>query len=1245
MKSRFLLLCLCLGVLAAVALAVSAAAADPEVIPGTGPTLPNPILFVTQPPIRHDFTTIGSTFGNHLAGIQEVGRGGDLWIRYADGSLKNLTAAAGYGSTAADGFQGANAIAVRDPDVYWDGTKAVFSMVIGAPTRQYDYKTYFWQLYEITGLGPGDTPAITKVPNQPANFNNVQPVYGSDDRIIFVSDRPRNGAAHLYPQRDEYELAPTNTGLWGLDPASGDLRLLNHAPSGDFTPLLDSFGRIVFTQWDHLQRDQQADGDANYGTGQNCDGGNRYGTFNYASEAANAAYNLNDRAEIFPEPRSCRGDLLAGTNLAGHSFNHFFPWTILEDGTGGEILAHLGRHELHGYIPASITGDANVFDFYGQLSRFNPNSIQNFFHIAEDPSSPGRYYGIDAPEFGTHGSGQVVRLDAPPSASADHIAVTFVTHRDTFGTSATANHSGRYRDPLALAGGQLIASHTTATGEESGSGSPLNSSYGFRLKTLSQSGNGYWAADQALTPGISKTLRYWSPDNEVTYSGPLWELNAVEVRPRARPARQEPAVPGPEQQVFAQAGVAVADLQAYLRANDLALLVTRDTTTRDDFDRQQPFNLRLAGGSHQTTGAAGTIYDIAFLQIFQGDQLRGWTGCCGSQPLPGRRVLAQHLHDPAAIAANPAPAGAPPGSAALATDGSVAAFVPARRALTWQLTDAQGAGVVRERYWISFQPGEIRVCTSCHGLSEFDQAGQSAPSNPPQALLQLLTHWKTQNGGPPTPTPTSTTGVPPATPTPTAAASASPTRTPTRTPSATPTLAPTSTPTRPAASGSPQIAGCTVFPADNIWNTPVDALPLDPNSTAYINTIGADLTLKADFGSGLWEGGPIGIPFTIVPGNQPRVAVSFEYAGESDPGPYPIPPNPPIEGGPNGSGDRHVLVLDRDNCVLYELYAAYPQTDGSWQAGSGAIFDLGSHALRPEGWTSADAAGLPIVPGLVRREEVLSGEIKHALRFTAPQTRRAFVWPGRHFASSLTGTQYPPMGQRFRLQASYDISSFAPEVQVILRAMKKYGLILADNGSAWYVSGAPDEGWDNDLLRQLQQVPGSAFEAVDASSLLINRDSGQARSGPGPTATPTRTPRPPTATPSATPRVSPTRTATATRTLTRAPTRTPTPGAVGISGIVRAEGSGLPLTGIRVTAYQRTSSGWAQVVTTSTKSTGGYLLANLAPGTYRLRFRDANAIYRTEFYNNVATVGKGTDVVVNAGRVTGGIDAALALAP
>ena len=287
------------------------------------------------------------------------------------------------------------------------------------------------------------------------------------------------------------------------------------------------------------------------------------------------------------------------------------------------------------------------------------------------------------------------------------------------------------------------------------------------------------------------------------------------------------------------------------------------------------------------------------------------------------------------------------------------------------------------------------------------------------------------------------------------------------------------------------IDGCQVFPTNNIWNVPVDSLPLDSNSTTYVNTIGAGAFAHADFGSGLWDGGPIGIPFVAVSGTQTFVSVTFDYSDESDPGPYPIPSDAPIEGGPQSSGDRHVLVLDQDRCVLYELYDAHPQSGGSWHAGSGAIYDFNSNALRPAGWTSADAAGLPILPGLVRYDEVAGGEIRHAIRFTVPQTRNTYVWPARHQASSLTGSQYPPMGQRFRLKASFDISSFSPEVQVILTALKKYGMILADNGSSWYLSGVPDDRWNNDDLHEFGQIPGNAFEAVDVSSLMVDPDSGQ----------------------------------------------------------------------------------------------------------------------------------------------------------
>jgi hypothetical protein len=233
-----------------------------------------------------------------------------------------------------------------------------------------------------------------------------------------------------------------------------------------------------------------------------------------------------------------------------------------------------------------------------------------------------------------------------------------------------------------------------------------------------------------------------------------------------------------------------------------------------------------------------------------------------------------------------------------------------------------------------------------------------------------------------------------------------------------------------------------------------------------------------------------------VPDAQAPVPIEFStdgYPDESDPGPFPIPPDAPIEGGPNSTGDRHVLVLEQNTCILYELYHAWPNGNGSWTVDSSAVFDLRSHALRPDGWTSADAAGLPILPGLVRREEVEAGVINHAIRFTVPQTRRAYVWPARHFASNSNDPTLPPMGQRFRLRADFDISPFSRDNQIILTALKTYGMILADNGSAWYISGAPHERWDDDDLQELGQVRGADFEAVDQSGLMLNANSGQVR--------------------------------------------------------------------------------------------------------------------------------------------------------
>ncbi|HEY3185296.1 MAG TPA: hypothetical protein VGJ77_20810 [Gaiellaceae bacterium] len=282
----------------------------------------------------------------------------------------------------------------------------------------------------------------------------------------------------------------------------------------------------------------------------------------------------------------------------------------------------------------------------------------------------------------------------------------------------------------------------------------------------------------------------------------------------------------------------------------------------------------------------------------------------------------------------------------------------------------------------------------------------------------------------------------------------------------------------------PRVGGCPVFPATNVWNRPVDRLPVAKDSATLIRSIGLDATVHADFGSGLYDGSRIGIPYVVVSGKKtPKSRVRFDYADESDRGPYPIPRGVPIEGQPKtGEGDRHALIVDRDSCRLYELFALRREA-GGWAAGSGAIFDLRTNRLRPAGWTSADAAGLPILAGLARYDEVARGTIPHALRFTAESTRRAYVYPARHFASDETDPALPPMGLRVRLKGGFATSGFPRQSRVVLQALKRYGMILADNGSPWFVSGAPNPKWSNDDLHSLGRLHGSDFEAVDTTTL------------------------------------------------------------------------------------------------------------------------------------------------------------------
>ena len=686
--------------------ATASARASTSVTPKAG-ALANPILFVTQVPTEGDpFASRMSTFANHLPGMDSVPRGGDLMIRYPDGSVRNLTKEAGFGM---EGLQGTKAIAVREPSVSWDGTKAVFSMLVGGPSAQYVYPNARWQLYQATGLGKNQAISITKVANQPA-YNNVSPLYASDGRILFTSDRPRGGESHLYPQLDEYESTPTITGIYSLDPASGKLTLLNHTPSGAFSPTIDSFGRVIFTRWDHLQRDQQADAGS-------------YGAYNYASEASGAA-KLALQAEIFPESR--QGMASAYGTVNGFTFNLFSPWQMNQDGTNEQTLNHIGRQELSfGYLTKSFAADGSLQESTGSAPIANRKYIRGdggLFQLREDPRAPGTYYAIYAREFAQMSTNQIVRITGAPNLNAEQMTIVDASPAESGGSLA----GGRFRNPLPLLSGQMVAAYTASTQAKAG--------ISLRLHQLEKNASGMLVAGAALTPGISKTISWWSPDVKRSYSGLLWEIEPVEVVARTRPTSPVSTLESPEKAVLSEELVDEGRLRSWLESNKLALIVTRNQTSRDRGDRQQPFNLRVPSGV-KTTGDNGRIYDISHYQILQGDQVRAYADEAG------RRVIAQ----PMANSKNPVNASGPAGSVKIAADGSTAAFVPASRALTWQTTDANGVAVVRERVWITMQPGEIRTCSGCHGENSKNQAGLGKAVNKPEALRQLLRYWKANN--------------------------------------------------------------------------------------------------------------------------------------------------------------------------------------------------------------------------------------------------------------------------------------------------------------------------------------------------------------------------------------------------------------------------------------------------------------------------------------------------------------------
>jgi hypothetical protein len=718
-------------------------------------TLTNPILFVTQVQIPKEangniitntFVSVVSLFGNHLADTIHAGRGGDLMLMTTNQGLVNLTRKAGLGT---NGSQDGIGIAVRDPAVHWGGKKAIFSMVVGAPTGSNDPSVFYWQLYELTNLdlviaNTNTPPLIVRVPNQPTNFNNVSPCYATDDRIIFMTDKPFNGAIHLYPQLEEYKGNPSVSGTWSLNPTNGDLRILNHTPSGAFNPIVDSFGRIIESRWDHLTQDPNATNDRLFIQ--------TNGSFNYLSETNNAPIGPIIQ-ETFPEPRNFDGPGLGLSKTHGNAFNNFLPWMLPEAGGAEEILNHVGRHELFQIMQNSFTNDNNLLSFSDLATRnatgvvsANTNFLNNFFQITEDPRNPGTYFGVDAPDFGaaggTHTAGRILALTGPPSLNPTGMVVIKITS-PTFASLALPL---AYRNPLPMSDGKLIAAVTPATNTfdvNLGTDAFPNSFYRFRLMLLTNTGGvSLYSTNQFLIPaGLTNDVSYWAGATRVRQTNGFWELQPVEVRARNNPGPWNPGVAPIEQAVFASENVDLPTFQADLAARGLALVVSRNVTARDAADKQQPYNLDVPGGVTNIANG-GKVYDITHLQFLQADYLRGYA-LDPSNAVPGRRVLATPMHDSTAFNYNSTRPVPPLGGTQLMPDGSQATIVPANRAMTWQLTGSTNESVVKERYWITFRPGEVRTCANCHGINDKDQSGHGSPTNAPQALQQLLRLWRT----------------------------------------------------------------------------------------------------------------------------------------------------------------------------------------------------------------------------------------------------------------------------------------------------------------------------------------------------------------------------------------------------------------------------------------------------------------------------------------------------------------------
>jgi Hydrazine synthase alpha subunit middle domain len=728
------------------------------------------ILFVTSVP-SSSFRNQLNTFSNHKPGVTDALAGGDLYLRYGDGTLRNLTLEAGWGVPSGQIQGGAKAISVRQPTVHWDGTKAIFSMLVGGATQRYANPTRLWQMYEVTGLGVGQTAVITKVAKQP-NYNNVSPIYGSDDQILFTSDAPLYGMTHTYPQLDEYESSAVVTGIWKLNPATGKTKMIEHAPSGAFDLFLDSFGRLLFTKWEHLKRDQQADLTRYYGS--------TFNPYDFADESPAATkkvfsqYNANNQLQadnkgvlydVFPEARDAK-DLTKDPNETINEFNQFFIWQINEDGSEEETINHAGRNEFGGMFMFGVFLDDPLLNFL--MGNFSANAAMRatfrgdagIFQLREDSNTPGKYYGTYAQEFSRHAAGRIVEFSLPPGMNPETMVMKDYTNatldNDPNGTApALASMTGHYRNPLKLADNTWVVSHTPEyrmNAETSLNPLVIAPRYVLQLKSFAKNPMGTdFIAGALLTGGLNKNILAWTDlASPVNYNGPLNEHDMVELRPRARPQGKTMKIDPIEKIVLDEESVDESALRAWMVANNLALIVTRNMTMRDRADTSQPFNLNIPGGVKNVpvptvNGKPSKVYDIQDLQIFQGDLTRAYASSGGNPP--GRRVYSKPIHNsaqqPKLQSQNiPNPTG-PAGSVKIGLDGSMAAFVPAGRALTWQVTSPTGKPVIRERNWLTFAPGEIRTCASCHGVNSSTHNNLAEPINKPQALRDLMTYWKT----------------------------------------------------------------------------------------------------------------------------------------------------------------------------------------------------------------------------------------------------------------------------------------------------------------------------------------------------------------------------------------------------------------------------------------------------------------------------------------------------------------------